>query len=509
MVNLKMVNLNMDHTADRSAQHSPSSFAPIYSSKRNSKNETAMKRTSKTSAIAALEMVQAQDPRHPMHWSACKRWGIVTVYCFLQMFVLLTATTYVGVEYTLGKKWGTSPQANTLGQSMFILGNAIGPVFMGPLSDIAGRKWVYVGSILAYALLNLGCAYAVNLPMLVIFMFLIGTAGSTAVSNVAGTISDLFGDIDGAGQAMALFVVSANVGPSLGSPVGAWIDANPKLGWRWIFLINVVIGVGFAIIMCFVPETLPSLVILEASKARSNQDGSEAPPEIVVREEWPFVISFTFRIMLTEPIVLVLGLYNGFIYGIMFLYLDGVYDVFAENNHLSIVSANLTYLNFVVGVLVMFAFIPVQTWFYARDRRINGINRPEARFITSLVTVWLFPITLIWFGWTSDGKTSYWSPIIAGGILGFADPLLWLAMLNYITDAYPRYAASAIAAFLIPSFIVAAGMAHLGLLIFERMSTKWAMTTIGLVSIFGCIMVYVIFFFGHFLRKKSILARNY
>jgi hypothetical protein len=36
--------------------------------------------------------------------------------------------------------------------------------------------------------------------MLIIFMFLAGTAGSTALSNVAGTIADLFGDVDGAGQ---------------------------------------------------------------------------------------------------------------------------------------------------------------------------------------------------------------------------------------------------------------------------------------------------------------------
>jgi hypothetical protein len=98
-----------------------------------------------------------------------------------------------------------------------------------------------------------------------------------------------------------------------------------------------------------------------------------------------------------------------------------------------IIGADLTYLNFVVGVVAMFFFIPVQTWFYARDRKIHGTNRPEARFITSLVTVWLFPITLLWFAFTSDGKTSYWSPVVAGGVLGFADPLLWLAMLNYIT----------------------------------------------------------------------------
>jgi hypothetical protein len=81
----------------------------------------------------------------------------------------------------------------------------------------------------------------------------------------------------------------------------------------------------------------------------------------------------------------------------------------------------------------MFSFVPVQTWFYAHDRRMHGTNRPEARFITSLVTVWLFPITLLWFAFTSEGNTSYWSPIVAGAVLGFADPLLWLSMLNYIT----------------------------------------------------------------------------
>ena len=276
--------------------------------------------------------------------------------------------------------------------------------------------------------------------MLIIFMFLAGTAGSTALSNVAGTIADLFGDVDGAGQAMALFVVSANVGPSLGSPVGGWITNNESLGLKWIFLINVIIGFGFASIMCFLPETLPRLVIAKAAAKAQEVDPDEAAilrSKVNVLQELRFVTTMTFRIMFTEPIVLCLGIYNGFAYGILFLYLDGVFDVFVINNGLSDISADLTYLNFVVGVLVMFCFIPVQTWFYAQDRKKHGHNRPEARFLVSLVTVWLFPITLLWFAFTSNGKTSYWSPVVAGGVLGFADPLLWLSMLNYITGISP------------------------------------------------------------------------
>jgi hypothetical protein len=65
------------------------------------------------------------------------------------------------------------------------------------------------------------------------------------------------------------------------------------------------------------------------------------------------------------------------------------------------------------------------------------------------------------------------SPLVAGGVLGFCNPILWLAMLNYITDSYPSVAASAIAAFSLPSFTIAAAFVHGGIAMFENMSTTW------------------------------------
>jgi hypothetical protein len=47
-------------------------------------------------------------------------------------------------------------------------------------------------------------------------------------------------------------------------------------------------------------------------------------------------------------------------------------------------------------------------------------------------------------------------------------------MLNYITDSYPSVAASAIAAFSLPSFTIAAGLVHAGIAMFENMTTTWA-----------------------------------
>ena len=151
------------------------------------------RRSSNTTPLDVLEKIRETDEAHPINWSLWKKWGVITVYCLLQVYVTMTSTMYVSVETFIQERFPSTTQVVTLGQSMFIIGTAVGPVFLGPLSDLGGRKWVYVGSILVYAIFNIGCALAYNLPMLIIFCFLVGVAGSTALSNVAGTIVDLFG----------------------------------------------------------------------------------------------------------------------------------------------------------------------------------------------------------------------------------------------------------------------------------------------------------------------------
>jgi multidrug resistance protein len=263
--------------------------------------------------LELLSKIHKQDDAHPMSWPLWKKWFIVFVYCLLEVFVTLTSTTYVSVEYLVQEKWPCTQQVVTLGQSMFIIGTAVGPAFLGPLSDFAGRKWVYVGSIFLYAILNIGTALAINLPMLIIFCFLIGLVGSTALSNVAGTIADLFGDDTGAAQPMALFVLGANFGPSLGSPIGEWIAENPNMGWRWIFYLNIIIGGVFAFGLMFMPETLPRLVISRKVTRRGSVDQNAldiaaGSTQISMIQEMMFVAGMALRILCTEPIVIFLGL---------------------------------------------------------------------------------------------------------------------------------------------------------------------------------------------------------
>lgn len=69
--------------------------------------------------------------------------------------------------------------------------------------------------------------------------------------------------------------------------------------------------------------------------------------------------------------------------------------------------------------------------------------------------------------------------------------------------------ASAIAAFLIPSFVIAAALSHLGILMIDSITVKWAMAIIGFISIGLCVLVYILYFFGAKIRKKSTFASGY
>lgn len=100
----------------------------------------------------------------------------------------------------------------------------------------------------------------------------------------------------------------------------------------------------FVLILAVLPETLPRIVIsraIRSPKAQESQSETDerqkeiAETRIAVLKEMRFVTTMCFRILFTEPIVTCLGVFNGYIYGLLFLYLYGVFDVFVVNNHLS------------------------------------------------------------------------------------------------------------------------------------------------------------------------------
>lgn len=99
--------------------------------------------------------------------------------------------------------------------SIFILGYAVGPLFIAPMSELYGRAIVYHVNNALFVIWTLACAFAPNLGVLLAFRFFQGMAGVTPLTIGSGTISDLI-PTEQRGKFMAIYSLGPLLGPVIG-----------------------------------------------------------------------------------------------------------------------------------------------------------------------------------------------------------------------------------------------------------------------------------------------------
>ncbi|HUL24045.1 MAG TPA: DHA2 family efflux MFS transporter permease subunit [Thermodesulfobacteriota bacterium] len=128
---------------------------------------------------------------------------------------------------------------------------------MGNLSDGFGRKKVFLISLSLFTASSFACGLAPNIYSLVAFRFLQGVGGASFLPTAAGIVSDQFPE--NRERAIGLFTSIFPIGGIVGPNLGGWIVS--RYSWRYIFYINLPIGMGLAVLI---------LILLKGSKILSR-----------------------------------------------------------------------------------------------------------------------------------------------------------------------------------------------------------------------------------------------
>lgn len=180
--------------------------------------------------------------------------GAITACVILAVIMQALDTTIanVALPYIQGSVSASSDQINWVLTS-YIVAAAIMTPPSGFLSARFGRKRVLLVAITGFVLASVLCGLAQSLGQIVGFRLMQGLFGAALVPLSQGILLDIY-SLEERGSAMALFGVSVMVGPVLGPVMGGWLTDH--LSWRWVFYINVPIGVlAFIGITIFVTET--------------------------------------------------------------------------------------------------------------------------------------------------------------------------------------------------------------------------------------------------------------
>ena len=163
---------------------------------------------------------------------------------------------------------------------------------------------------------------------------------------------------------------------------------------------------------------------------------------------------------------------------------------------------------FLGGVVAVITYL---IWWNPRYERLAAEFAPrpvppEYRLEQAMWAAPLFAASFFWFGWTSYPSINYWAPMTAGALIGFSTIWIFLALFNYIIDAYLFVAASALAANTVVRSLFGGGFPLFASQMFEALNPRWASTLLGLVSIALAPIPFILRKYGPHLRRKSKYA---
>src|SRR6202042_1272182 len=162
---------------------------------------------------------------------------VVALAAFME--VLDTSIANVALPYMAGSL-GASNDQSTWVLTSYLVSNAIILPISGWLAGAFGRKRFFMACLGIFTVSSLLCGIAPNLGLLLLFRVLQGVGGGGLQPMAQAILADSFPPQQ-RGLAFALYGITAILAPTVGPTLGGWITFN--YSWRWIFFINLPVGV--------------------------------------------------------------------------------------------------------------------------------------------------------------------------------------------------------------------------------------------------------------------------
>jgi MFS transporter, DHA2 family, multidrug resistance protein len=162
---------------------------------------------------------------------------VVALAAFME--VLDTSIANVALPYMAGNL-GASNDQSTWVLTSYLVSNAIILPISGWLAGALGRKRFFMGCLTIFTVSSLLCGIAPSLGFLLLFRVLQGVGGGGLQPMAQAILADTFPPQQ-RGLAFALYGITAIMAPTIGPTLGGWITFN--YSWRWIFFINLPVGI--------------------------------------------------------------------------------------------------------------------------------------------------------------------------------------------------------------------------------------------------------------------------
>src|SRR5580658_55120 len=192
---------------------------------------------------------------------------VVAMAAFME--ILDTSIANVALPHMAGNL-GASNDESTWVLTSYLVSNAIILPISGWLAAVFGRKPFFMLCIFIFTLSSLFCGAAPSLAVLIIFRVVQGLGGGGLQPMAQAILADTF-PLQQRGLAFALYGITAILAPTIGPTLGGWITDN--YSWRWIFYINLPVGLLTWLLVRRFVEDPPYLARLKSAGVKLDYIG--------------------------------------------------------------------------------------------------------------------------------------------------------------------------------------------------------------------------------------------
>lgn len=263
------------------------------------------------------------DPLNPKDWPLYYRLYVIFVVSYSTWVIVLYSTSYTAAIPGLMAAFDEESEViATLGVTTYLMGLATGSLIVAPMSELFGRRPVYLICMAISTLLIIPCALGTSLTEIIVVRFFGALFGAVMICNAAGTVADISTEDDRA-LYMSLWSIAPLNGPVTGPLIGGFV--YQYLGWRWdMWLVLILAGVA-NLLMYTVKETyIPAVLKKKSAKLRKEEDDDRYWCEYddsvrSTAELMKINLSRPFILSATEPILWFFNIWISVIYGILYL----------------------------------------------------------------------------------------------------------------------------------------------------------------------------------------------
>ncbi|TVY60032.1 putative efflux pump mfs2 [Fusarium oxysporum f. sp. cubense] len=401
------------------------------------------------------------DSDNPKNWPEKRKWAVTNVLSITGFNRILVSTVMAPALSVIAKDLNMTATQSVMALSIYLLATAFGPLVIGPLSEVYGRRTILHVSNIWFLVWNLACGFANSKEMLIGTRFLAGFGASAVYALGGGVLGDIWRP-DQRGKSLGWYSVIPLIGAATGPVIGGFM--TDRISWRWMFWSTSMFQVAMAAIsFTTFRETYAPAILKKRAKKLRKETGqpyytyAERTQEgHTLRKVLTQAMTRPLRLLAFHPIIQVAAVISAIGYGLLYIVLSSFAEVWAQHYGQSVEISGLHYISCALGELAGSQLgAPLMDYWFRRTERRNGQHLPENRVPLMAMGAFIAPIGFIVYGWCAEFRVHWAWVDVAMFITMFGMQISGMPLQAYLIDAYPDHTSSAIAAQQFPRSLAA------------------------------------------------------